>query len=64
MTTKATKDTFTYASYRKVVQKAKTKAAKEGTTLSEKINEWLNEYIKPNKKAKSSPSWIEKLSQH
>jgi hypothetical protein len=41
------KATYTYASLPSVVQKAKKKAAKENLTLSEKIDQLLKEYVKP-----------------
>ena len=60
---KGNKKTFTYAAHESVVDKARKKAFKEGITVSEKINEWLNEYVKPVKKNLSeikAPDWIEK----
>jgi len=43
--TKENKKTFTYAVRPSVREKAKRKAAKEGLTVSEKIDHLLNEYV-------------------
>lgn len=40
------KETFTYSTSRKARNKAMKKAKKEGLTLSSKINEWIEDYIK------------------
>jgi len=44
------KKTFTYASTPAVVEKAKKKAFREGKTVSEKIDEFLKQYVKPEKR--------------
>jgi len=44
------KKTYTYATDPKVKEKADKKAKKEKTTLSEKIDSFLNEYIQPERK--------------
>lgn len=48
-----TKKTYTFATTDSIWEKAKKKARREGTTISEKIDEWLREY------AYSSESEIE-----
>lgn len=40
------KETFTYSTSRKSRNKAMKRAKKEGVTLSSKINEWIEDYIK------------------
>jgi hypothetical protein len=42
---KETKKTFTYASLPSLVEKARRKAFKEKSTLSEKINNFINDYV-------------------
>lgn len=39
------KQTYTYATRPSLKEKASRKAIKEGSTLSEKINEWIEWYI-------------------
>lgn len=41
------KKTHTYAAPPTIVEKARKKAEKEGVTLSEKICDWVNEYVTP-----------------
>jgi macrodomain Ter protein organizer (MatP/YcbG family) len=43
------KETFTYATDRKVKEKAANKAKREKLTLSEKIDQMLRDYVKPVK---------------
>lgn len=44
-----TKKTYTYATEPRIKEKAERKAKKEKTTLSEKIDQLLKEYVSPNK---------------
>ena len=44
------KKTYTYATDPKVKEKADKKAKREKTTLSEKIDSFLRDYIEPEKK--------------
>jgi hypothetical protein len=50
---KENKKTRTFATTDKIWEKAKKKALREGTTVSEKINSFLSEYVKPKKSAYS-----------
>ena len=44
------KKTYTYATEPKIKEKAEKKAKREKTTLSEKIDKFLREYVQPPKK--------------
>lgn len=43
------KKTYTYATDPKIKEKAERKAKRDKTTLSEKIDQLLKEYVSPNK---------------
>ncbi len=47
------KKTYTYATDHKIQERASNKAKREKTTLSEKIDLMLREYVKPVKKKKT-----------
>lgn len=49
------KKTFTYATKPSIHEKAFNKAAKEGVSLSEKIDAFLTEYVKPRSRKVDVP---------